>query len=137
MARIQLRVYIEPGQAEVFVNVKRKDGSYDKHVGIIDTGAQTSLTPAELMAVLAYRLGEHANVNIEQTGIARQSFEAIEAYTTVFLEDQTGARTEDFEARVWFANTKRLLIGFGGILERAVLHLDMPEMSGYLDFGPS
>ncbi|MBN2304024.1 MAG: hypothetical protein JXQ72_06080 [Anaerolineae bacterium] len=136
MARIQLRMYRDPGQAEVFLNIRRKDGGYEKRAAIVDTGAQVSLLPSLLMNILAYRLSERGSFTIEQAGIATQSFEAIEAYVTVFLEDMSGHRTDDFEVRVWFAGTREVLLGFDGILERGVLHLDMPDLTGYLDFPP-
>jgi len=134
MTRIQLRVYSGPGQAEVFVNIKRKDGGYYTETGIVDTGAQTSLLPQALAEVLEYRLSERGSFLVEQAGIAQQAFQAIEAYVSLFLEDQTGARTEEFEARVWFARARHVLIGFDNILDRAVLHLDMPNLTGYLEF---
>lgn len=67
-------------------------------------------------------------------GIAVQAFEATEGYVTIFLEDVAGARTAEFEARVWFTDTIRFLIGFSDILDQAVLYLDMPRLTGYLDF---
>jgi hypothetical protein len=136
MTRIQLRVYRDPGQAEVFLNIKRKDGGYEKRAAIVDTGAQVSLLPSLLMNVLDYRLSERGSFKIEQAGIATQSFEAIEVYVTVFLEDAAGNRTGDFEIRIWFAGTREVLLGFDGLLERAVIHLDMPDLIGYLDFTP-
>jgi len=101
---------------------------------VVDTGAQTSLMPDELMPLVEYRLSERGRFVIEQAGIAAQSFDAIEAYVTIFLEDIAGTRSEEFEARVWFTDTIKFLIGFSGILDRAVLHLDMPNLIGYLDF---
>jgi len=133
-ARIQLRVYTEPGQAEVFVNIKRRDGGYYTRAAVVDTGAQTSLMPDELMPLVEYRLSERGRFMLEQAGIAAQAFEATEAYVTVFLEDMAGARTAEFEARVWFTDTIKFLIGFSDILDQAVLHLDMPHLTGYLDF---
>jgi hypothetical protein len=134
MPRIHLRVYREPGQAEVFLNLRRKDGGYDKRAAIVDTGAEVSLLPSLLMGVLEYRSGERGSFIVEQAGIAEQAFEAVEAYVTVFLEDETGNRTDDLEVRVWFAGTRDVLIGFDRLLDRAILHLDMPGMSGYLEF---
>jgi hypothetical protein len=99
----------------------------------VDTGAQVSLLPSLLMNVLEYREGERGSFVVEQAGIAEQSFQAIEAYLTVFLEDETGSRTDDFEVRVWFAGTHDVLIGFDGLLDRAVLYLDMPGLAGYLE----
>jgi len=133
MAQIQLRVYQDPGQAEVFLNLKRKDGGYDKRAAIVDTDAQVSLLPSLLMNVLDYRIGEWGSLVVEQAGIAEQAFEAKEAFVTVFLEDVLGNRSEVFEIRVWFAGTREVLLGFDGILDRAVLHLDMPNLSGFLD----
>ncbi len=133
MAQIQLRVYQDPGQAEVFLNLKRKDGGYDKRAAIVDTDAQVSLLPSLLMNVLDYRIGEWGSLVVEQAGIAEQAFEAKEAFVTVFLEDVLGNRSEVFEIRVWFAGTREVLLGFDGILDRAVLHLDMPNLSGFLE----
>ena len=134
MTRINLRMYTDPGQAEVFVRVKRKDGGDYMRAAIVDTGAQTSLLPEELADILAYRLSERGSFMVEQAGIAEQAFKAVEAYIRLSLEDQSGAKTEEFEARVWFAKTRHVLIGFDGILDRAVLHLDMPRLAGYLEF---
>ena len=134
MPRIQLRVYTEPGQAEVFVNIKRKNGAYLTRAAVVDTGAQTSLMPDELMPLIEYRLSERGRFVIEQAGIAAQFFEATEAYVTIFLEDTAGNRSGEFEARVWFTDTIKFLVGFTDILNRAVLHMDMPNLSGYLEF---
>lgn len=134
MTRIQLRVYRNPGQAEVFVNIKRKDGGYYTQAGIVDTGAQTSLLPQALAEVVAYRLSERGSFMVEQAGIAQQAFQAVEAYVSLFLEDQAGARTEELEVRVWFARARHVLIGFDDILEHTVLHLDMPNLTGHLEF---
>jgi hypothetical protein len=137
MTRIQLRIYRNPGQAEVFLNIKRKDSGYEKRAAIVDTGAQVSLLPSLLMDVLAYRLSERGSFTIEQAGIATQAFEAIEAYVTVFLEDMSGNRTDDFEIRVWFAGTREVLLGFDGVLDHAVLHIDMPNLIGYIELYPA
>jgi hypothetical protein len=134
MPRIALRVYQEPGQVEVFINLKRKDGGYDKRAAIVDTGAQVSLLPRLLMGVLDYRQSEQGAFMVEQAGISQQVFEAVDAFVTVFLEDDTGQRTPDFEIRVWFADTRNVLVGFGGVLERLVLHVDTPNLTGYLEF---
>lgn len=133
MTRIHLRVYRDPGQAEVFLNIKRKDSGYEKRAAIVDTGAQVSLLPSLLMNVLDYRRSERGGFLIEQAGLATQSFEAVEAYITVFLEDMSGNRTDDFEIRVWFAATREVLLGFDGILDRAVLHVDMLRLTGYIE----
>jgi hypothetical protein len=41
---------------------------------------------------------------------------------------------DPFEVEMLFAGPVEILAGFGGVLNRAVLHLDMPNLSGYLDF---
>lgn len=135
MTRIQLRIYLDPERAEVFINLKRKDEGHVTVVATIDTGAQVSLLPESLLPMLDYRLTDEGEFTIEQAGIAQQTFHAVEAYIPLFLEDEFGARTEQFEAKVWFTDTVKYLVGFGGILNRAVLHLDMPNLRGYLDIG--
>lgn len=134
MARIQLQIYLEPSELEVFINLKTKDGSQKRRAATVDTGAQVSLLPKELMDSVEYRLTERSKIIIGQAGIAKQSFEAVEAFVTLFLEDQFGGRTQAFEARVWFAETDVILLGFDSILDRAVLHVDMPNRTGFLDF---
>jgi len=107
-----------------------------KHAATVDTGAEVYLLPSLLMTVLDYRISERGSFSIEQAGIAQQSFEAIEAYITLFIEDSTGHRTRDFEVRVWFAGTRELLLGFEGILDRGILHVDMLHLTGYLELIP-
>ncbi len=133
--RIQLRVYLDPGGLEVYLNVKRRDGGFRTLTASIDTGAAVSLLPNDLQSELDYRTTEQGTIVIQQAGIAGQDFEATEAYITVFLEDQHGARTPDFEVRVWFADTNAVLIGFADMLDRAILHVDMPQLQGWLDIG--
>ncbi|HLA43147.1 MAG TPA: hypothetical protein VJZ27_06920, partial [Aggregatilineales bacterium] len=105
MSRIQLQIYVSPGLAEVFVNLKTKEGLYKRRAATIDTGAQVSMLPIELMDDLEYRLSERGEVTIDQAGIAKQAFQATEAFIKVFFEDLTGAQTPEFEIRVWFAQT--------------------------------
>lgn len=66
--------------------------------------------------------------------MSKQTFEAVEAVLVVLLEDQYGGRTREFEAPFWFAETDRYLLGFNGLLEHAILHIDMPKLTGYLEF---
>ncbi len=71
---------------------------------------------------------------VRQAGFAQHTFEVYEAYVTAFLEDQLGNQTENIDILVWFAETEEdSVIGFSGILDRAILHLDMPNLTGYLD----
>jgi hypothetical protein len=131
--RLQLRIYVSPGEAQLFCNLLRKDGIQEKITVTVDTGAEVSLLPDELLDVVQYRLSERERVQIGQAGIARQDFDATEAYITVRLEDDKGNITPTFEVLAWFAPTKQPLIGFEDVLDRAVLHIDMPQRTGWLE----
>jgi hypothetical protein len=137
VARIQLLLTVQPGSAEVIVNLRESD--LDNHVRIfayVDTGAEISLLPLQLLERLDYRPIGHGRVVIEQAGIARQSFEAVEALVWVFLEDTIGTRTSEMEVRCWFANTEKNVIGFDGLLDRATLFVDMRQTrTGWSEFG--
>jgi hypothetical protein len=74
-------------------------------------------------------------VTITQAGIAQQDFEATEAFVTIYLEDAAGNQTPSFEILAWFTATRQTLIGFQDILDRAVLHIDMPQRDGWLEIG--
>jgi hypothetical protein len=134
MTRIQLRLYIDPGEVEITFNVRRSDQIYERVTGVVDTGASVSLLPNNLLSKLDLRPSEQRGTfTVEQAGIAKQAFEATEAYVTLFLEDQLGQLTQPFEVRVWFAETDIALIGFADILKPAVLHIDMPQRTGWLE----
>lgn len=128
MARIALRLYVDPGGAEVFLNLKLKDGDYRRLTAIIDTGAAVSLLPEQLTDIVDYRLIADHSVTIEQAGIAQQSFSATEAIIALFLKDSSGNRTREMDVKVWFAKTSVVLIGFADLLERATLYIDMRDM---------
>jgi hypothetical protein len=131
--RLQLRLHIDPSEVLVFCNLERKDGILEKLSAIIDTGAAVSLLPDNLLDVIIYRPTEEGTVTIEQAGIAAQSFQAVEAFVTISLEDAQGNLTQSFEIRAWFGKTEKALIGFEDILDRAVLHIDMPQRTGWLE----
>jgi hypothetical protein len=133
MTRIQLTMYIAPGQAEITCNLKLKDATYERITAAIDTGAEVSLLPLRLLDSLEYRLSEEGKVTITQAGMAQRDFDAIEAYITIFFEDTVGNQTEPFEILAWFTVTRQALLGFEDVLERAVLHIDMPQRDGWLE----
>ena len=133
MPRLQLRLYTDPGEAQIFCNLLRQDGNEEKLTATIDTGAAISLFPRELLDDVVHRPSENPNVVIGQAGIAGQSFKAVEAYVTISLEDETGNITPPFEIIAWFANTRKRLIGFKDILDKGTLHLDMPQREGWLE----
>ena len=137
MARIQLRLYDDPGAAEVFVRIKRNDGTYETIIATVDTGAAVCLFPARILNRLVHRVIRE-KVILEPEGIARQEFEATEVLITLFLEDHTGAQTQDIEVRAWFTDTLKSLVGFESVLDSAVLHIDMLNTrSGYIEFADS
>jgi hypothetical protein len=114
--------------------MKRPDGSYKRSVAIVDTGAQVSLLPDDIMSDLDYRVIGTGIIEVEQAGIAKQTFKAVEAAIKLKFEDQFGNETADLEIPIWFADAKYPLIGFEGVLDRAVLHLDMAgAREGYLE----
>jgi hypothetical protein len=123
MTRIQLRIYAEPGAAEVFVQMKCSDGTFEPLTATIDTGGELSLFPIRILDKVEHQIVRE-KVVLEQAGIAKQEFEAIEAIVTVFLEDQFGAYSKEISIRAWFADTLVALIGFHGILDSAILHID-------------
>lgn len=131
MTRLHLRTYVAPGAAELFCNVLRQDGSYERLAAVVDTGAQVSMLPNDLLNWIVYR--EYTTITIEQAGIARQNFQGVEALVTITLEDEFGNMTEPFEIQTWFADTNRSVVGFLGVLDRAVLHIDMPQRNGWLE----
>lgn len=133
MAPITLRVYKEPGQAEVFCNLLMKDGAFERITAVIDTGAQTSLFPIDILDEVAHDFESRQVIHLEQAGISQQAFQGVQCVVTIFLEDIEGNQTRPMEIPAWFANTGIALLGFEGILDQSVLHIDMPTLTGYLD----
>lgn len=131
MTRLQLRFYVHPGEAQIFCNLLRKDGKEEKITATIDTGAAICLFPTELLDVIVY--GETTKLKIDQAGIANQYFEAIQTLITISLEDEFGNMTNLFQIPAWFGATTISLIGFAGVLDRSVLHLDSIQQTGWLD----
>jgi predicted aspartyl protease len=131
--RIQLRIWVNPTYAEVFVNIRTADGHHKTVNAVVDTGADVSLIPMSIMEELDYRLLSSEPIILEQAGIAKQVFEAYEAVVSVYLEDVQGNRSTEFDLPVWFADGQTTLIGFEGLLDRAVLHMDMPALGGYIE----
>ncbi len=117
MSRIQLIVYIEPGQLDVLCRLKLKNGNYERLTATIDTGAAISLFPAELLDNAEYSAAEAKLVTIDQAGIRSQAFRAVEAFVTIALEDLDGNVTQPFTIPLWFADTDELLLGFAGVLD--------------------
>lgn len=133
MPRINLRVYTNPGQLEVICNILRVDGNYERITAIIDTGAEVSFFPIDLLNVLVDDVESRKVVSLEQAGIAQQQFDGIESAITVFLEDMAGNQSKMITIPAVFADTGIALLGFEGALERCVFHVDMPRLTGYIE----
>lgn len=135
MTRLKLQISKRPDSAELFVKFRQKDGGKKRWIASVDTGAEVSVLPREWLSEIDYRLTERGTFVIQQAGIAKLTgLEVIEVTIEVSLEDRSGIETGRFEAPFWFMDTDRVLIGFEGILDRAILHIDMPQLSGYLEF---
>lgn len=135
MPRIQFRIYVNPGQAEVFCLVERNDYLAERLTGVVDTGAMVTLLPQDLLPYINHTPTQRGRFRVEQAGIAKQSFEALEAVVQMRLEDEYGNSTQPFLITVWFANTDKVLIGWKDILDRATMFLDMRHnREGWLEF---
>jgi hypothetical protein len=136
MSRVKLRVtrFPSPHRAEAFLRLPRRDGIDERITARVDTAAHTSLLPDSLLTTITHRLTQRGKVIIEQAGMSKHTFEAVEATILVFLEDEYGGQTAQFEAPFWFADTDQYLLGVTGMLDRAILHLDMPALTGTLEF---
>lgn len=133
MSRIHLRVYLQPGQIEVFCNILRVNGTYERVTTIIDTGAEISFFPIDLLPIVAHDVESREIISLEQAGMAQQQFDGVGCTITLFLEDIEGNQSIPLEVPAIFADTGTALLGFEGVLDRAVLHLDTPRLSGYIE----
>jgi hypothetical protein len=133
MPRVQLQLYVDPGSAEIVCNLLLNDGTYERMTAVVDTGAEVSMFPRELLQRVKYRLGSREKITVEQAGIAKQSFEAVEGFVSLYFEDQLGNETGLIEVPVWFAEGTIPLVGFSGILDRVVLHIDMIQRVGWIE----
>jgi hypothetical protein len=134
MSRLALYVKPKPITPIVILNLRRRDGGFERLNAIVDTGAEVTFLPAKQMIHLAYRVSENSEVKVEQAGIANQRFNVLEAYVEAYLEDEQGNVTQPFETKIWFGTTTETLLGVEQMLDRAILHLDMPALTGYLEF---
>jgi hypothetical protein len=133
MSRIQLILYTVPGQLDVYCRLKLRNGNYERLTATIDTGAAVSLFPIELLDSVEHSPAETRSVTINQAGIQRQVFNAVEALVSIVLEDFEGNITQPFQIPAWFADTEEMLLGFAGVLDRSVLHVDMPQQTGWIE----
>jgi hypothetical protein len=134
MVRIILSLYQQPAKVEVYVRLKGKSGIFEPEVGIIDTGAEQSLFPLKFLETYEHHI-INENLVIDQAGIAKQGFRAVEAVVRVYFEDRYGNKTDEMNVRAWFADTEEIIIGFQDVLDRATLHVDYRQSrTGWIEF---
>jgi hypothetical protein len=134
MTRIELYIEPDPITAYITLGLKRRDGSFEYIVAIVDIGAEVTTIPSRLMMFLDYQVSERGEVIVEQAGIAEHRFGVLEVKAEAFLEDNHKAATQPFQTKIWFANTRLALLGVEQMLDRAILCIDMPNLTGYLEF---
>jgi hypothetical protein len=133
VAKINLILSIQPCEVEVGISFKGIDGGFELNYGMIDTGAELSLFPKKWLNTAQHKILKE-NVSLEQAGIAKQGFSAVEAEITLLLEDGQGNQSRPFVVRAWFADTTRVIVGFQDILDHAKLYLDYQDSrSGWID----
>lgn len=134
MSRLNLYLSILPYEVETFVRIKGQDGEFIPKRAMIDTGADKSLLPRQLLNTIEHTIID-SQITIDQAGIAKQAFTAVEAKFTLYFEDLQGNATTAIEAQAWFAETDEILIGFQDILEHATLFIDFRQTrTGWLEF---
>lgn len=126
MTRPGLILTTQPYEIQIFVRFKRTDGLFEPIIGIIDTGAEISLFPKTWLEVAEHKLFNHEIV-IEQAGIARQAFNAVEAEIALYCEDLQANQSQPMTVRAWFADTTKVIIGFNDILDHAKFYVDFQE----------
>lgn len=132
MSRINLRLYQSPYQAETIIAFDTRFGTIERMAALVDTGAAKSLLPITILDLVPHT--KPRTVTLEQAGISSHQFYAIEAMLTLWLEDTNGNLTKPMEAVVWFTHTSDALLGFEDVMAHAILHIDMPQQQGYLEF---
>jgi hypothetical protein len=130
MKRIALRIQQNPPEVEIVCNLLRRDSGHEKLIAFMDTGAEVSLFPLYLMDVI--KVYQPTDVILQQGGIGALTIEAVQATVAIAFEDSDGNVTSFREVQVWFADTEVALIGFEGVLDQGVLHIDIPAQNGWL-----
>lgn len=133
MTRVSLRVTQDPPQAEVMLRCLRFDGNWEFITAVVDTGAEVSLLPSQWRDIIAHDRAETIPMRVERGGRDDVVYDTLEAKVTAYIEDEQGNQSEPFLMTVWFAPTNATLLGMTGALDRAVLHLDMPTLTGYIE----
>jgi hypothetical protein len=66
VTHLRLLIYTDPGEVQIFCNLIRKDGGQEKLTATVDTGAEISLFPLELLDILEYRLGTRGQITVDR-----------------------------------------------------------------------
>lgn len=98
MSRINLLLSIAPYEVEVYVRLKQADGDSLLIMGYVDTGADKSLFPISFLETIEHSI-LNSDIEIQQAGIAKQGFKAVEAKITLYFEDLQGNTSHQMEAR--------------------------------------
>jgi hypothetical protein len=134
MSRINLLLSIAPYEVEAYVRLKQTDGDSLLIMGYVDTGADKCLFPISFLETIEHKL-LNSNIEIQQAGIAKHNFKAVEAKITLYFEDLQGNVSHHMEARAWFAETEDILIGIQDVLEHATLFVDYRQTrTGWIEF---
>jgi hypothetical protein len=132
MPQISLNLITQPHEIETNIIMKSKGAFVYRSIGIVDTGAQKCLFPLNMLDFLDYEDVEE--VELEQAGIAKQTFRAKEATISLKLEDRYANTSPELTVRAWFADTDKIIIGFQDILDRAALYADFRQtQTGWIE----
>lgn len=132
MPRINAKLTMYPSEIQVFVAYKDKAGIFVPYLSVIDTGAEVSLFPLSWLKTAEHKVLRE--IELEQAGLAKQAFSAIEAEITIHLEDLQGNISQEIRVKAWFAETDRSLLGFRDVLDRAKLYIDYQDTrTGWID----
>ena len=133
MTRVSLRITQSPPEAEVMIRFLRADGGWLYITANVDTGAEITFLPIDLLAILAYDTVNTAHLTVERAGVKKANYEVVETSILVQIEDEFGNVSQPFTMPIWFGQTSVRLFGMTNALERGALHLDMQALSGYID----
>lgn len=132
MAIIRCRIVDQPPVIEIDLAFPMLQGNLFYTHGYIDTAAEISLFPNSLLSLVEYTFVRQ--ITVEQAGISAQGFSAVEAITTLNLQDVYTGEMVSVHGLAWFADTHTYIVGMKDILEHAIMYMDIPQRYGYLQF---
>lgn len=131
MTRAELLFFVNPLSIGLNLLIKQRTGEWVIKEVLIDTGAEYGLMPFDLLEPLEHRIT--AQIEVEQAGLAGHYFAATLAEISVKIADQAGRESRILPVQVMFADTDIYLVGFEGFLNEAVMCMDVPNRTGYLE----